>query len=150
HGEGLSDHGEDQHSILLYVEALRVPLLLKLPGSRMAGRTVTAPVHLVDIAPTVLDVLGIEPPAEGRGVSLRRLAEAAASPRIRSGETLYPRLQLGWSELTSVTDGRWHYIHSPRPELFDLEADPHEKSDLAGREPARAQEFEAALARVPH
>lgn len=148
HGEGLGDHGEDQHSILLYVEAVRVPLLLKLPGSRLGGRNVDAPTHLIDIFPTVLDLVGLEP-LSGRGVSLRRLAEGGALVRTLYAETLYPRIQLGWSELKSVTDGRWHYIHSPRPELYDLVSDPRETRDLIAQEPARAKLLEAELARVP-
>jgi arylsulfatase A-like enzyme/tetratricopeptide (TPR) repeat protein len=149
HGEGLGDHGEDQHSILLYVEAVRVPLLVKLPRSLLGGRTVETPASLVDIAPTVLDLLGIDRPLGGRGVSLRRLVEGDAPERTLYGETLYPRIQLGWSELKSVTDGRWHYIHSPRPELYDLAADPHEKRDLITQEPSRAGALRAELARVP-
>jgi Sulfatase len=88
HGEGLGDHGEDQHSILLYVEAVRVPLLVKLPRSLLAGRTVETPAGLVDIAPTVLDLLGIDRPLGGRGVSLRRLVEGDAPERTLYGETL--------------------------------------------------------------
>jgi arylsulfatase A-like enzyme/Flp pilus assembly protein TadD len=149
HGEGLGDHGEDQHSILLYVEALRVPLLLKLPGSRFAGRTVTAPAGLVDIVPTVADLLGFERPRASSGVSLRSLAEGAAPSRTLYAETLYPRLQLGWSDLASATDGRWHYIRSPRPELYDLSTDPRERQDLVGREPARATALASELARQP-
>jgi tetratricopeptide (TPR) repeat protein len=149
HGEGLGDHGEDQHSILLYGEAVRVPLLLKLPGSGLAGRTVDTPAHLVDIAPTVTDLLGLDRRLGGRGLSLRRLAEGAAGARTLYSETLYPRIQLGWSELKSVTDGRWHYIHSPRPELYDLRSDPRETQDLVRREPARGAALRAELARVP-
>jgi hypothetical protein len=66
---------------------------------------VETPASLVDIAPIVLDLLGIDRPLGGRGVSLRRLVEGDAPERTLYGETLYPRIQLGWSELKSVTDG---------------------------------------------
>src|SRR5439155_13755523 len=55
HGEGLGDHGESEHGILLYREALQVPLMLKLPKSRQHGRSVSAPVALIDVFPTIVD-----------------------------------------------------------------------------------------------
>ena len=63
HGEGLGQHGEEEHGVLLYREALRVPLLVKLPGSRRAGETVAAPVSLTDVFPMVAGLVGIELPA---------------------------------------------------------------------------------------
>jgi hypothetical protein len=60
HGEGLWDHGEDQHGILLYRESLQVPLMIKLPRSTHRGSLVARPVALKDVFPTVLDTLGIE------------------------------------------------------------------------------------------
>ena len=145
HGEGLGDHGEDQHSVLLYREALQVPLLVKLPGSARAGETVDAPAQLADLLPTVTEALGLETPPEAKGASLLRL------PASRSlyAETLYPRLQLGWSDLRSVVDERYHYIEGPRPELYDLTRDPGETRDLAAAEAALAARMRQALARVP-
>jgi len=145
HGEGLGDHGEDQHSVLLYREVLQVPLLLKLPGSARAGENVDAPAQLADLLPTVTEVLGLETPPEAKGVSLLRL------PASRSlyAETLYPRLQLGWSDLRSFLDERYHYIEGPRPELYDLAQDPRETRDLAATEAAVAARMRQALARVP-
>ncbi|HEX6200568.1 MAG TPA: sulfatase, partial [Thermoanaerobaculia bacterium] len=61
HGEGLGDHGEKEHGVLLYREDLQVPLLVKLPGNRRAGSSVAEPVQLVDVAPTVLELAGLEP-----------------------------------------------------------------------------------------
>ena len=60
-------------------------------------------------------------------------------PRALYAETLYPRLHLGWSDLRSIVDGRWHLVEGPRPELYDLVADPGETRDLAAREPNRGQ-----------
>ena len=61
HGEGLGDHGEQEHGILLYREALHVPLLLKLPGSREAGTRVQRPVGLIDVVPTIASLLKLGP-----------------------------------------------------------------------------------------
>jgi choline-sulfatase len=146
HGEGLGEHGEDQHSILLYAEALRVPLLVKLPGQQRAGDTVETPAQLADILPTVTSLLGLAAPAEVAGHSLLDLA-AAGERRIYS-ETLYPRLALGWSELRSLADARWHFIQGPRPELYDLARDPGETRDLAAAQPAVVAGLRAEMERL--
>jgi arylsulfatase A-like enzyme/Tfp pilus assembly protein PilF len=147
HGEGLGDHGEEQHSILLYREAIQVPLLVKLPGSARAGDTVRAPVQLSDLMPTVLELVGVGVPASVSGRSVFRAEGTPA--RALYAETLYPRLHLGWSDLRSIVDGRWHLVEGPRPELSDLVADPGETRDRAGREPEALARARAALALVP-
>ncbi len=132
HGEGLGDHGEAEHGIFLYREALRVPLLLRLPGDAGAGTRVAPPVAQVDIPATLLDLAGVS--AEGLdGVSLRSVLAGGDPPARRVySETLYPRYHFGWSELQAVTEGRFRFIRAPRPELFDLSHDPGEKTNLAG------------------
>ena len=129
HGEGFGEHGEEQHSILLYRELLQIPLVLKLPASQRAGTAVTSPAQLADIAPTILEILGIDGPKMS-GASLLGLN----SVRPLYAETMYPRIQLGWSELTSVIEHPYQLIESPRPELYDLSKDPGEKTDLAATE----------------
>ena len=145
HGEGLGDHGEEQHSILLYREAIQVPLLLKLPGSRRGGESVDAPAQLADILPTVTGVIGLEAPPAAKGVSLLSLP----SSRSLYAETLYPRLQLGWSDLRSLVDERYHYVEGPRPELYDLAEDPRETRDLASADASVASRMRSSLARLP-
>lgn len=149
HGEGLGDHGEEQHSLLLYREAIQVPLFLKLPGSRGGGTVVDAPVQLSDLLPTVTGLLGLATPAGVSGRSLLAAAAPGSAPRTIYGETLYPRLHLGWADLRSVVDGRWHYVHGPRPELYDLAADPAERNDLVASERARAARLARELLRFP-
>lgn len=135
HGEGLGDHGEEEHGILLYREALHVPLLVKLPGSKRAGTTVTRPVSLIDVLPTVTGALGLTPPEKVPGVSLLdSVSGRAAEGRRIYSETYYPRIHLGWSELRSLWDGRYHFIDAPRPELYDTEKDPQEMKDLFSRD----------------
>jgi choline-sulfatase len=135
HGEGLGEHGEEQHGFFLYRETLQVPLLVKLPGGVRSGTTVLAPAQLVDVVPTLLALAGVEKPAGLDGQSLFVLpgTEGPAERRIYA-ETFYPRLHYGWSELASLIEGRFHYIHGPAPELFDLAADPRETRDVRGEE----------------
>ncbi len=83
------------------------------------------------------------------GTSLFVAGAKGAAVRTIYGETLYPRLQLGWADLRSVLDDRWHYIHGPRPELYDLVADPAEKNDLVQAERATAANLARALLRFP-
>jgi tetratricopeptide (TPR) repeat protein len=130
HGEGLKDHGEDEHGLLLYREALHVPLILRLPGAIHGGTRVAGTVGAVDLSATLLDLAGL--PADGLdGVSLRpALRRGAVEARPVYSETLYPRYHLGWSDLYAVTEGRHRYIRAPHPELFDLETDPGERHNL--------------------
>ena len=115
HGEGLGDHGEKEHGIFLYREAIQVPLMLKLPAQQLAGRAVEAPVQHIDIVPTIAAMTGVNAPDAAKGVSL---LAADIPPRRIYSETHYPRIHLGWSELRSLVDDEFHFIDAPRPELF--------------------------------
>jgi arylsulfatase A-like enzyme/Flp pilus assembly protein TadD len=147
HGEGLGEHGEDEHGILLYRWALHVPLLVKLPGSARANTTVSAPVHLVDVLPTLAALLEVPAP---RGLSGRSLlADPPEEPRRLYAETFYPRIHLGWSELRSLRDERWQYVEGSRRELYDLREDPRELTDRLASDGPTARAFQAQLARYP-
>jgi tetratricopeptide (TPR) repeat protein len=148
HGEGLNDHGEEEHGVLLYREVIRVPLFLKLPRSGRAGETVAAPVAMTDVFPTIAAALGMEAPAGLPGSSLLAGGDAAGSRRVYS-ETLYPRLHLGWSDLASLEDERYQYIEAPRPELYDMVADPQEKKDLSAELTPAFRSMRLELSRLP-
>src|SRR5205085_5797379 len=130
HGEGLDEHGEPEHGIFLYREELHVPLMLKLPDNDRANRSVSQPVGLIDIFPTIAALTGVTPPANLRGQSLL----APAEHRSLYAETLYPRIHLGWSDLRSLIDDGHHYIKAPRPELYDFPRDPAERDNILERE----------------
>lgn len=127
HGEGLGDHGEGEHGVFLYREAIRVPLMLKLPGSAERDRTVEQPVQLIDVFPTITQLVGAMSPESLRG---RSLLSADKTPRRIYSETMLPRIHFGWSELRSLVGERHHVIDAPRPELYDLNADPGETKNL--------------------
>ena len=148
HGEGLGDHGEDEHGIFLYRETIRVPLVIKLPGSRGAGRRVAAPVQHIDIPPTILDLIGPSTRAQDfRGRSLRPVLDGSgplAETNIYS-ESLSPRYHFGWSELYALSDDRYRLIRAPRDELYDIQQDPRELTSIAGERPQARTAMRAAL-----
>jgi arylsulfatase A-like enzyme/Tfp pilus assembly protein PilF len=130
HGEGLNEHGEEEHGIFLYREALQVPLILKLPHARKGGASVATPVQLVDVFPTVTQLTASTPPAAGHRTGTSLLAFLDGGPqRAIYSETYYPRFHFGWSDLHSLIHGNDHFIRAPQAELYDLARDPAEKSN---------------------
>jgi arylsulfatase A-like enzyme/tetratricopeptide (TPR) repeat protein len=148
HGEGLGEHGEKEHGIFLYREALHVPLMIKLPGSARAGETVKEPVSLVDLVPTLGRLLGVPPPPEADGRPMLHGDVPLEAQRRLYAETFYPRIHLGWSPLRSVWDGRHDFIDSPKPELYDLASDPREARNVFSPEDPAARESKRLLERI--
>jgi tetratricopeptide (TPR) repeat protein len=137
HGEGLGDHGEDEHGIFLYRETIQVPLIIKLPASKGGGRRVAAPVQHVDLVPTILDLVGAPIPDAIRGRSLLPTLDGSSTLAETSiySESLSPRYHFGWSELYALTDGRYRLIRAPRDELYDLTQDPRELRSIVDERP---------------
>jgi arylsulfatase A-like enzyme/predicted Zn-dependent protease len=131
HGEGLNEHGEEEHGIFLYREDLQVPLVVKLPKSRQAGATVEMPVELIDIFPTILEQTSTTVPVTHNSArSLLSFLGGSGTARPVYAESYYPRFHFGWSDLHSLIDGPNHFIRAPIPELYDLVKDPLEKSNV--------------------
>jgi len=143
HGEGLGEHGEFTHSLLLHDATLRVPLVLHAPGALPPGRVIERQASLVDVLPTVLDLLGIEAPAELDGHSF--LGELGPAPRPTYVETLATQTLHGWAPLFGVRREDWKYVLAPRPELYDLEVDPAELANLAPEHPELVEELQREL-----
>jgi len=128
HGESLGEHGERDHGIFVYQSVLRVPLILRAP--EVAARRIRSVVRLVDVLPTVLQLLDMPRP-HGDGMSLLDMT-AGREPPIdleAYSESLYPR-RFGWSPLRALNDGRFKFIEAPRRELYDLETDPFETRNV--------------------
>jgi Flp pilus assembly protein TadD len=147
HGESLGEHGERTHSLAVYDATQRVPLVLAGPGLPR-GRVVKAPIaRLADIAPTVLALAGLPPLAETDGASLLpAIAGRETAPRVAWVETLATQLDFGWSPLLGVRTATHKYVRAPRPELYDITADPHELVNRAAEEPDRLAELDALVA----
>jgi len=132
HGEGLGDHGEQEHGLFLYDEAIRVPLIIKQAGGVGAGRRIPDVVQHVDLAPTILDLAKAPIPGNLRGRSLTPVLEGTGKLQEQAvySEALYARYHFGWSELTALTEQRYRYIKAPKAELYDLERDPRERENI--------------------
>lgn len=160
HGQSLGEHGEETHGLFIYESATQVPLVLHLPGTVPRGRLALNTVHLADLVPTLLDLLGLheaEMPVadlldqiQGRSLAPLVLGEtdSAIASRLYL-ETWHPRYNYGWSELSAIVSNGQKYIKAPIPELYDLEADPAELDNLllkpgADRE-GRARELAGQL-----
>lgn len=149
HGEAFGEHGEQEHGLLLYDTTLRVPLIFAWPGKLPAGRVVTGGARLIDLAPTILDLLGFEPLPEAQGVSLRAaLVGQEDAWRPIYSETDYPLVGFGWASLRAYATERWKYIAAPRPELYDRENDPAEATNLAAEQPETARKLATELERL--
>jgi arylsulfatase A-like enzyme/Tfp pilus assembly protein PilF len=146
HGEALGEHDETGHGFFTYETTLKVPLVMRGPGLP-ADTTVTGTVRLVDVAPTVLALLGVPALGDTTGVDLEAHLAPGGPPiaRMTYAESLTPLVQYQWSDLRVMRDGAWKYILAPRPELYDLAADPGETHDLASEETATATRLRAAL-----
>lgn len=147
HGEAFGEHGEIGHSVFVYDTTLQVPLIVQGPGAAQA--LWREPVSLVDIAPTVLALTGVQTsaPLDGEALSLdRRPGPPAAPPRQLYAETMAPYEDFGWSPLRSVRAGATKYILAPTPELYDTAADALEATNLIANHQAEAARLRAAVA----
>lgn len=151
HGEGLGEHGEDSHGIFLYDSTTHVPLIVKIPANLPSNshpdQVVKAQVRTLDILPTVIDWLHIPPPERLDGESLKPLLDGTGEGKERTaiGETDYP-LRFGWAPLRSVRAEGFKFIEAPRPELYDLSADPKELTNHYQPSDTFVQKFRGTLA----
>ena len=145
HGEEFGEHGiVGWHSHTLYDELLRIPLLVKLPQSRYAGATIGSVVESIDIAPTILDLVGLSPPRAFEGHSLL--------PRIEGGDGR-DETAVVWRETRPDESGVKSGIRTPEwklhdGRLFNLLRDPGEQHDLASQEPELVASLERRLESV--
>jgi choline-sulfatase len=145
HGESLGEHGERTHGVFVYDVTMRVPWIV-WAGARVPSGASDALVRLIDLAPTVLDLIGVGAPPEFEG---RSILPAVNKPRDEPApaylEAMDANLTRNWAPLTGVVTRDYKLIDLPTPELYDLRADPHETTNLFARDAERARTLESLL-----
>jgi tetratricopeptide (TPR) repeat protein len=149
HGEGLGDHQELTHGFYLYDPTLLVPLIMKLPANgrlEAENRVVKGIFQLVDVFPTILQILGIDKPEQlqGQGLAAPILGKRSLAQREAYSETYHPN-EFGWSELKSWRGEDYKYILGPRAELYDLRKDPGEGRNMVQAETSLANQLKTQL-----
>jgi choline-sulfatase len=146
HGESLGEHGEMTHGIFLYDSTTHVPLIMAGPDVP-SGQAIQEQVRSIDVMPTILAFLNLPAGPEAQGVSLWPLI--GQNQKVRSNysylETLYPRTYMGWSELRAMRTDSWKLIIAPHPELYNLERDPQETTNLIAKNPAEADQLQKKI-----
>jgi arylsulfatase A-like enzyme/tetratricopeptide (TPR) repeat protein len=150
HGEGLGSHGEGTHGYFVYDYATHVPFLVATPFDDLRGIRVESQVSSVDLFPTVLGLCGIgaAPKVQGRSLLPDMFRPRRPAETYAYAESMTPNLQFGWAALHSLRSTRYKLIEAPRPELYDLVADPGEETNVFDRNPAVAAGLKARLDRL--
>ncbi|MFC2141309.1 sulfatase-like hydrolase/transferase [Acidobacteriota bacterium] len=147
HGEGLGEHKENTHGIFVYDSTLWVPLILSSPKYLPKARVIADQVGIIDIMPTVLDIMGwaADPDIQGRSLT-PLLTESGILPREAVYfESLAPMLSRNWAPLQGIRTEEWKYILAPLPELYDIVKDPGELSNLVKMHSAIARQLQDQL-----
>ncbi|MBN1764629.1 MAG: sulfatase-like hydrolase/transferase, partial [Sedimentisphaerales bacterium] len=149
HGELLGEYGETTHGFFIYQPVLRVPLLIRAPG-RSEGRRISERAGLIDIMPTVCSLLGIQAPEIVQGIDLScyfKDETYSAGEREFYCESITPTVY-DCNPLQGLIADRWKYIHTTRPELYDLVRDPFELNNLMTQEPQQARILADKIRRI--
>lgn len=142
HGEELFDHGRLDHSRTFYDEIMRVPLIVRAPG-RGIGATSQTQVGLIDVMPTLLDLLGVPYTGTMQGKSLRPLLDGAPFPdRVFFGEADqgYRLVAMRTNKMKYVQD-----LNGRNREAYDLVNDPAERENLCAADPMTCAPFATAI-----
>ncbi|NOT29148.1 MAG: sulfatase-like hydrolase/transferase [Planctomycetes bacterium] len=151
HGESFGEHGELSHGPFVWNTTLRVPLILRRPDGRRAGERVGSVASVVDVYPTALAAMGLEPGGGEGGATLDGLSLLEDEPGPRRGayfESYYGYLNFGWHPLAGWVEPRGKYLHAPTPRFYELTHDPKEEHDLAPERGGLVSEARGALAEL--
>lgn len=143
HGEGLGEHDELTHGILLYESTLRVPWIVA--GPDIEPRLVSDAVSTVDLAPTVAELAGVTMRArDGRSLAPVLRGGATAGESLVYSETEYPAT-FGWGSLAAMRKGPLKLIAGASPELYDLRLDARETRNVVSDQRRVYRELQTAL-----
>ena len=146
HGEAFGEKGEAGHGIFLYDMAMKVPLIFYAENHLPTNCVIPARVRLIDIMPTVLDMLNLPKPESAQGTSLVPYIQKKKESNLDSYiETYYPKENYGWSPLVGLIAGDWKYIRAPKEELYDLKSDPNEEKNVFLSEKKTAAKLKGSL-----
>jgi len=136
HGEGLGDHHEKTHGIFIYDTTIWVPLIFSCPRMLPSERRISSLVRLIDITPTILEIIAYKIPENMQGVSLSpmMLGKTKIKELELYCETYYPKSTHNWSPLKGLRTDQWKYIEAPIKELYNMDQDPEEKTNLFEKE----------------
>jgi len=139
-GEALGEHGEETHGLLLYDATLKVPLIVRYPPRVVPGPPRKNLVSLVDLAPTLLDLMGLPPLPEAQGKSFLPALVGGAFPEREPvyAESLFGARAFGWAPLHAIRSGKAKFIDAPVPEVYDVRRDPSETINAAASDPSVA------------
>jgi arylsulfatase A-like enzyme len=147
HGESLGEHGESSHGYFAYESTLHVPLIIHWPESAQNYPVrATRAAGLIDVAPTILDALHLPPASSFEGTSLMKFDETPEHAVY--SESVYARDQFRWAALRTLRFGQWKFVEAPRAELYDLEKDPRELSNILRANSAEATTLRAELSKL--
>lgn len=144
HGEGLGDHGEQQHGYYIYQSSIHVPMIVHFPGGKYKNKRVDKTVGLIDLAPTICRWTGTELLNEYVGKDLTEYLEASPEERFLYSESLAPT-QYGCSSLLGLVGNDWKYIQSSAPEMYNIQKEPEELVNCIENETKRARLFQEEL-----
>ena len=144
HGEGMNEHNESTHSMLIYNSTVHVPLIVKYPQQQHAGKRVAQWVGSVDILPTILNQLNLPIPEDIQGRILPINDDIDAEVEYYT-ETLSPRFSRGWGEQRGLVKNGHKYIYGPQKELYNLDSDHAEINNLINKNPSLAEQMKNDL-----
>ncbi len=150
HGESLGEHQEKTHAVFIYEATVRVPLIIRYPRLFEAGAVHGGPVRHVDIVPTLLSILDRPGGEQTQGLDLTPAGRGGALPPdlVQYSESRLSELGFGMAPLYGLRSGNWKWIRAPRPELYDLQVDPGELSNVYDANRTLAERLDGELDRI--
>lgn len=150
HGESLGEHQEKTHALFIYDATLSVPLLWRYPRAFQGGTVYQGSVRHVDVVPTILELTGLSGGGETQGVSLLGAFQGRrpAPDLPQYAESLVSELGFGMAPLYGVRREGFKWIRAPRPELYDVRADPAELTNLYPEAARRADVLDRELQQI--